>query len=322
MKIEQLKAFLSTLGVHNVSYTGGLWAQASCPLSPFTHHGGHDNNPSFGVTVGEDTSHFNCYVCSKGSLEELVQTLELYCKNQPQLAYRYNLLNARSILTQEATGVINLPEYAELTPSPYGEFQEWPEWWLDEYALYNDFTPSLNYVVSRGVWATAAKYFELHVDLEKHRVICPFRTASGRLAGARGRSFDEGCPKHLRHYDYQWNMNRNTAVTWHNESAFNLPGPMLIVEGQFDAMRIWPFHQKVMAILSAKTTPYKMRKLTACDSVVLMLDNDKTGQEKTQEWLRYLVKKGVHTGTIDIPEGRKDPGDCSDEELKIALTGL
>ena len=323
MQIDQLKAFLSTLSVYNLNWGGSKWAQCSCPLAPFTHKSGTDSNPSFGVTVGDEPSNFNCYVCAKGTLADLVGQLMLYCQKYPEQAYRYDLAKAQEILQHEHDKITVLPEYKEMVPSPYVEFQEWPEYWLEDYLPWEQHYRSKEYVLfERRVHYSVADIFGLRYDPAKDMVVSPFRTASGKLAGARGRAVDADCDKKWRHYDYPWNKVRNSGLVWFNERALNLPGPLVLVEGQFDCMRIWPFYKKVMAILSAKTTLYKQRKLTACDQVVLMLDDDKTGQDKTQEWIRYLSGHGVQVGVLSVPEGVKDAGECHDSVLKELFAGI
>jgi DNA primase len=212
-----------------------------------------------------------------------------------------------------------LPDYEELVPSPYLAYQEWPEWWLDEKMPWSHHMMAKQYVEKRGLDTLTANHFDLRYDEERKMIVCPFRDVNGKLSGARGRHlYDYG----LKHYDYAWNGVRNSHLVWFNEQALNRAGPMVIVEGQFDCMRVWAYHRKVMAILSAKTTSYKMAKLTAEDTVVLMLDNDPTGRQKVHEWTQYLGRKGVQCGVIDLPEGVKDAGEAPEEWLKETFENL
>lgn len=324
MKLDHVKALLAALGVFNVTYSGGGWAQCSCPLAPFTHAHGHDANPSFGVSVGDDRSRFNCFVCQRGSLADLLGAVDLYLQQMPQYKSRYNLGKAREILGAEEANIPVLPDYEELVPSPYTAYQAWPEWWLEQLPPWDVSGRSYDYVLHRGI-SCAATHFELHYDAKKDMLVAPIRNIAGELAGARGRAIElpgESVAKQWRHFDYAWNGVRNSHLIWFNETALDLPGPLVIVEGQFDAMRVWPHHKKVMAILSAKATPFKMAKLTGEDAVVLMLDNDLTGKTKTAEWAEYLQRKNVQVGLIDLPEGVKDAGAASEEWLHKVLADL
>lgn len=321
MKIEPLKAFMAALGVFNVNYAGGGWAQSSCPLAPWTHKSGKDANPSFGVSVGDGPSHFNCFVCSSGSLAELVQTIEMHLPTSSSLVrMRYKTVKAREILDASESDMAMLPDYEELVPSPYTQFQEWPEYWLQTFPKWDDLFEPREYVLhERKLNQDTADAFDLRYDVDRSMLVAPIRDVEGRLCGARGRRIaGEG----LKHFDYAWNNVRNSHLVWFNEMALDLLGPLVIVEGQFDAMRVWPHHPKVMAILSAKTTPYKMAKLTAMDQVVLMLDNDETGKQKTGEWAEYLQRKGVQVGIIELPEGVKDAGEAPEAWLHSTFSDL
>lgn len=323
MELPQLKLFLAALGIHNLQHSGGEWAQASCPLAPFTHKGGKDGNPSFGVSVGVGEGHFNCFVCTSGSMGALVQALEMYTKKRPEFKDRYDLKHARELLDEAKTHLAPLPKFSEFTPSPYAAFEEWPEWYLSHTEPWSKSLRATEYLDSRGVTPMVADHFELRWDEGRQTIGAPFRTASGRLAGMRGRGL-EGAK--LKHYDYTWNKVNNTGLTWFNEQAFNLPGPLIIVEGQFDAMRVWPHHRKVVAILSAKTTPYKLKKLKDVGPIALFLDNDETGINKTHGtelepgWVQKLDAMGVTNTVIEYPsETYKDPGEIPHPELQALI---
>lgn len=326
MELEQVRALLKTLGVHNLTHSGGVWAQASCPLSPFTHAGGRDGNPSFGVTIGLEESHYNCYACNRGTLTAMVQEIQMHLKRRPELADRYDLKNAFAILADEEVGLAPLPKYSEFSQSPYAEFEPWPEWFLEGFSAWDQHSLSAEYTLNtRGIAAATANHFQLRYDHNRSMIGAPFRTASGLLAGMRGRKIVQPgvAFKGLKHYDYEWNKVRNTALTWFNESAFNLPGPLVIVEGQFDLMRLWPYWRKTVAILSSKTTAYKFRKLQDAGrgGVILLLDNphvDKTASERYPEWQQMLTEKGITNFVVEYPETAtwKDPGEAPESWLK------
>jgi hypothetical protein len=333
VNIEQVKAFMATLGVFNVQYSGHGWAQASCPLAPFTHKGGKDSTPSFGIHVSDtETSNYNCFVCNSGSMSALVGTLDMYLANRPELRHRYNLAKAREILAAEESKALVLPDYEALVPSPYTEYQEWPMWWLETFPVWRMLKRSHDYVLHRNIHPDVADYFDLRYDADRDKLIAPIWDVENRLSGARGRRIElpgEVEPRTpLKHYDYSWNGVRNSHLVWFNERVMNMNGPMVIVEGQFDCMRVARYYPKVMAILSAKTTPYKMAKLSSEDEVLLMLDNDETGKAKLygqggdKGWIRNLMDKGVRVGVIELPEGAKDAGEAPEEWLKDTFSSL
>jgi hypothetical protein len=235
--------------------------------------------------------------------------------------HKYDFKAARLFLEDESKIAV-LPPYEEFTPSPYEEFHEWPEWWLSQYA---DWRFRGDYVREvRRLSDETADDFGLRWDPERQMLVAPVRTVDGVLAGARGRYVGVDKTK-LQHYDYPYRGFRNTHLVWFNERALNLDGPLLIVEGQFDAMKAHPFWPKVMAILSAKSTPYKMKKVYGQREVLLMLDNDVTGRQKmygTREesgLIHDLQRRGIRVAVIEYPtmdENHpayfKDAGDAPD----------
>lgn len=292
---------MGALGIHNVNYSGGAWAQCSCPLAPFTHKGGRDSRPSFGVSVGEERSHYNCFVCSSGTLEALLGDLEMRARGQ---THTYDFAAARLFLAEESKIAV-LPPYEEFVPSPYKAFEAWPEWWIEQYPTWSGVAKYL--YNERNLDFSTCEHFGLRWDARREMVIAPVRTADGVLAGARGRYIgkDETA---LKHYDYEHRGIRNTHLVWFNEPAFNLDGPLLLVEGQFDAMRVWRHHPKVIALLSSKTTPFKMKKVYGQREVVLMLDNDQTGRRKV--WggdgdefglVHDLQRRGIRVAVVEYP---------------------
>lgn len=76
LTVEQLMVFVrDVLGCSNVSI-GAEWVRGSCPLAPWTHVGGTDRKPSFGVTLVDGRPVYNCFACgAKGPIYKLLHTL-------------------------------------------------------------------------------------------------------------------------------------------------------------------------------------------------------------------------------------------------------
>lgn len=311
MQLEQVKQFLECLGAKPTSITE-KWVKFACPLARWTHKSGKDTNPSFGVTHGPDRSHFHCFTCYSGSLEQLLQTLELYIKDNEQLKLIYNIPLAREILTTESKLPV-LPQYQDAQASPFATFVPWPDSYLDRFDPITAFSMASAYVFEeRRITAKAALHFEVRWDEQRTMVVTPFRTSDGVLAGARGRRV---VGAGLKHYDYEYHNHRNSHLVWYHEQCLEMPGPLVIVEGQFDCMRVWPYYPKVVAMLTSDTTEYKRMKLTAQSSVVLMLDNDDTGKRKANKLLQFFDAQRIRCGVITLPEPWKDPNDADDDWL-------
>jgi len=80
----QIQVFLKTLNIWNVDERDE-WVNCSCPLAKWTHVGGHDNNPSFGVRVNSSgESIVKCWSCGHVSdLMHFLNVLRLHNKKKP-----------------------------------------------------------------------------------------------------------------------------------------------------------------------------------------------------------------------------------------------
>ena len=96
---------------------------------------------------------------------------------------------------------------------------------------------------------------------------------------------------------------------------------MIIVEGYKDVWRCWEAGVKnVVAIMGNIVTEDQIRLIMKYSyfNVVLALDNDKGGRDgilKLKEELRFLCRIQI----IQIPENRKDLGECTIEEVRLVL---
>ncbi|MGZ7196435.1 hypothetical protein ACXWOC_09640, partial [Streptococcus pyogenes] len=86
-----------------------------------------------------------------------------------------------------------------------------------------------------------------------------------------------------RHHDYNWGEGEakanNAALVWYNEGVLDTagPNPIVVVEGQVDAIVTRRVYPHVMANLTAKPVPEKMDKLVHASGVILMNDGDQPG---------------------------------------------
>ena len=129
MREGSIIKFLHALDCENID-TKGAWVQSTCPLAPYTHGGGEDTRPSFGVAINnEEESIWYCFGCSpKGQrLGKLLHTLWVASGRYPQAA-------AKVLLHEENHGLgkkRKLPEiWAEervvIAPLPVKVLQRYP----------------------------------------------------------------------------------------------------------------------------------------------------------------------------------------------------
>jgi DNA primase len=316
MTTDQAKAFLEAIRAKNIRTKNSTIVQSSCPLAKWTHQKGVDVNPSFALfcSPGEAT-HYHCFTCGNGSAEDLINSISFYSKDD--LA-TYDLKSARLILENEEF-VVPLPEYSE-GASQDQVFEEWPDWWLDSFSTVYHSVEAMDYLKTRGVDESISKEFELHYDPSRKMIVFPYWNVYGKLAGARGRSILSGVTGEKKHYDYRFNGRNNAKLVLYNEQVLNLPGPVVVVEGQFDVIRVSQRWKKVVGNLTAFVVKEKFKKLLDSDCLVHITDPDKTGIDSRAGWSDLCQKYGITYKTVDLPptnsQGEKvDPGNCHPDYL-------
>lgn len=318
LSTEQIVKFLKFLGGENPGPVGN-WVTCKCPLAYWTHKSQKDGTPSFGVNV--NSGKFNCFACLSGSLEDLLGTLELYTSQNPHPFKKFDFAGARAALEGLGIGEEDLPEYGLV--KNLEEFFPWSDYWLETFAKVSASEDASHYLEKRLVTPEVAAEFDLRWDSKRRMVVAPFRNVWGQLAGARGRCIDQFTPG-LKHFDYTFHDHNNSAMVLFNEhviaEAVAKHRPVVVVEGQFDAMAVRKVYKYVVANLTAKPTPAKLATLNNCpDGVLMMLDNDETGDKAREKWFRGL---NVPCGAVDYPREYKDPGGTPHMFLQQALSGL
>jgi len=318
MNKDQAKELLLALGAKNI-HPGTPWTKCSCPLSPWTHTHGHDHNPSFGLlTKPGEPPRFNCFTCQSGSAEELIGALEYYQGKSPISGYLPNFVKARELLELINSEVVHLPPFSEFPPTEE-EFQQWPLYWLDEFPYVDSFPEAMEYLLSREVLHSQIKDFDLRYDPERRMVLFPYYNVYGKFAGVRGRSIDLE-PK-LKHFDYRWNGVNNAKFCWFNEPCLqSSAGPLVVVEGQFDLLRVHVHWKKVVANMTAKVTDLKLKRVAQEQHIIQFPDRDATGEASVERYQSFCGQNGIRYTRIALPAGVKDPGETHPDFLMDQIT--
>jgi len=233
--------------------------------------------------------------------------------------YGINLKLATQVVDSEELLVTPLPPFSEFAQQHGKVFEEWPEWYLKTFIPAIETPAAREYLHGREVSDELMSKFDLRFDPGRSMICTPFRDVMGKLAGVRGRSIDPGAPKWRRHYDYTYNGVNNTSLTWFNEQALQLECPIIVVEGQFDAMHVWQVYEGVVGGLGAQATEYKLKMLQFAQSVLFMRDNDEAGVKSTAKDREWLESRGVKCGEVEYPSEWNDPDKVPLEWLRQVL---
>lgn len=105
------------------------------------------------------------------------------------------------------------------------------------------------------------------------------------------------------------------------ESINNTKDSTIIVcEGIMDVLRVYDAgYHNVVGALGCNITLEQIRLLSSiATDIILMLDNDIAGKIAIEKYNKMLSKR-FDVYNVSIPEGKKDPGECSIDEIKYMI---
>lgn len=314
-RVVQLLACLNSQLDPKSKRTG--WVVATCPFAPWTHETGHDNHPSFGVNLpkGGKTQIYNCFSCGEaGGLDDLVFDVRDHYRKKKDV--RYQIGKALEILVADDEEVVDfeVPEYDEPQENP-DEVIFWPEHFVQSFKSVFAFEEALEYLKTRegdyAVWQKA----DLRFDSDRRRVCFPIRDFDGKLVGLHGRHIKD---HPLPYYAYGFQDRRN-KICWFGEHWLDLDRIVVLVESVFDAASVLRIYDNVICPLSAGFSKEKVRRIDGALGYITLFDNG-TGGDRARERLSECLKSDfVH---VKPPEGCKDPGEMSVDQLKKTLDKL
>lgn len=270
-----------------------------CPLPD--HKGDRNNRGAFRVRLSSGLWHCHTH-CGGGDIVELVALME-----------GGNYAAAARALAQlevgAQTAVPHHPRAGQKAP-PRNAFSP--------YTKRLRLIPDHPWVRDRGIRPRTAQTFEagwwpLRGFLEGC-IGVRLHDPHGRPLGYAGRRV---APGQVRRFG-KWKLPRDLPkgdmlFNWHR-SLQRLRQGLIVVEGPFDAMRIWQAgFRSVVALLGARPTASQQALLASAPRIIVALDGDAAGRDGARAIARKLSPMSVRV--VDLPEGR-DPADLAEEDIR------
>ena len=165
-------------------------------------------------------------------------------------------------------------------------------------------TRAVEYFNSRKINLDSIKHFKLGYSEKQDMVTVPVYSNTGICVGFVGRSIEGKTFK-------------NSTGTPRNKILFNLNNVLykevVIVESSFDAIRLWQLGIPAIATLGANLGKMQIQLINKYVSkLILAMDQDDAGST-----LRKNISSNVSipTSTMEFPDGVKDIGDMTDEQI-------
>lgn len=319
--VQRLTTFLKLLGAdvpQQQSRAG--WVISNCPLGPWRHEGGKSGSPTFGIRRESGDPHVHCFSCGySGTAVDLVYTIRHLNKTDPQIEVSWP--HVMQIVDQfEDDFDLNLdsPDIEEVLFGAKKGVQEYPDWWLASFPKVADTMPGQAYCKARKLREPVWDALDLRFDPKENRVCFPVRSFEGKLVGLHGRAIDPDTQPRYRMYTYK---GVNNPLFWLGESWVDLSKPIVVVEGPFDLASVIQVYPNVVSPLFANPSIEKLKRMADALEWVTFLDRG-TGGDTGRKKIEAVLGADHMVTHVLPPENRKDPGECSVDELKDILGGV
>jgi DNA primase len=298
-----IKSVIKSLGIDIAGETSNDYL-SYCPFHSNRH------TPSFSISRTK-----GAYICFNPSCGETGTLTELVQKSLNKNQYE----SLRYIESKQAESVENFDEELKSMFEEKPDFVEFSQQTLDD--LYNNLGKNKHaqeYFQHRGINLDSMHYFKLGYSSNLGMVIVPVHSPDGIPVGLVGRSISE------KKFKNSNNLPRSKTM-FNIHRAKRVGDKVIIVESTFDAIRI---HQagfpNVVATLGGHISHDNIKLLNRYfNTIILMTDADEAGRELGLSIASKLKNKNIlwssHSYGKIYPNGAKDAGDMSDEDIKTCI---
>jgi hypothetical protein len=319
MNRDQTVKFLELLKAENIQpIKRGGWVISRCPLGPWRHEHGESSAEVFGIKIEPGDAPTHCFSCDwHGSMGDLVMTMRHLNKVNPAVDVKWG--DASRMVEQaelEQEFCWDSPDIEELLFGEKAKPHVFPDWWLDSFPRWDEIGWAVEYLQERNCPPSIADALDLRADTAQQRVCFPVRDFRGQLMGLHGRAVHPDVDPRYRMYTQ---AGKNNPRIWLGESWIDLDKPILVVEGPFDLTSVARVYRNVTSPLFANPSQDKLKRMADALEWVTLLDRG-VGGDAGREKIDKVLHKDHIVHHVSPPEGRKDPGACSVEELVEVLS--
>ncbi len=174
------------------------------------------------------------------------------------------------------------------------------------------------YFFDRGFTKELMKEFSIGRDLDNKTITIPVFNVDNTLAGVIGRYISAKRKKNQR-YKIYFDFERG-SVLYPMNKAQPLNDTIIIVEGQFDAIRMYDLgYTNTFALMTNQMSKRQADIVCSiCSTVIWIGDNDDRGIEGREKAYKMLKNK-ITFKVVDYPDYGKDVCDWSSDDIKCML---
>lgn len=295
MRQDDIIQFLRVLGVHSIDLSSdGEWVTSSCPLASFSHIGGVDSRPSFGIKINDGgESSYNCFTCGTGSLFSLVHRLQWTTGISDEAHDIFLMCEAVHSESIRTVPSLDYPEpyvsfpCEEIVPEPV------PGYVLEEFQLLMEADNfegrrCREWLEGRGIDLSLADEYSLRISPEHNAIIFPIVDVDGLTYYLHARSrlakdFFFLTPVMCGHPELSWGR----RDWWFGIQSVDWLKPVILVESETDLLRLRSLG--VGNILASCGSPGRAKLGRILSDLVYMgYDSDLSGVRYCRKTIKHL----------------------------------
>ncbi len=276
-----------------------------------------ESNPSAGVSISKQIFHcFSCHATGGFSwllFKSLPDEFKSTIQAEEFILTRYGV----DLSAEDLSWTQNLKRYDDFINTVKESRFEMPRVKL---APFKSGKETYEYFYDRGFTKQTVKDFMIGRDLVNETVTIPVFWEDDVLAGILGRYIDPNRKHNQRYKIYDF----NTGALLYPINKFKvIDDSIILVEGTLDA--IWMHqhgHFNTLATFTNSISGAQAEFVKSnCRKVIDMSDADLMGDTATKIYRKRLEKDLLFlTVKHAYPEGKKDPCDCTGEEIEYMLS--
>ena len=272
-----------------------------CPY----HKDGQERNPSMGIRKSDGMAH--CLACGVvRSLPEMI--CDCFNETDKSFGHKWLAQNFLSIGVEERGNIVldysrtNNADVSDVVLSTVTEKE------LDSYRYVHP------YMYERGLTDDIIEEFDIGYDKATDSITFPVKDVNGKCLFVARRQIK------TKRFDIPKGIDKPLYGLYEVDNisfagSDDLLDEIYVCEGLFDCLRLWCNYRYAVAGFDCLFSDYQIRQLESLltRKLVLALDNDEAGKQATER-LKSKIKCKI-ISTVVLPKGRKDIGECTDEEI-------
>lgn len=260
----------------------------------------HNNRNTPACEVDKEKGLFICFSCGEnGTLMDIAMKTT-----------KRSYFEASRLINNAAKEIDFAKQIFNTTNKSNEKFEEFDSVLITR--LHNDCLSSersLHYWSGRGISSESINTFYLGYSENQDMVIVPVQTDTGMFVGFVARSI-EG-----KSFKNSTNLPRSKVLFNLNRCKFS---EIIVVESSFDAIKLHQMGFSAVATLGANVSREQLRLLEKyATKIILAPDSDDAGQGFVKKITENIKTREI--SLIKIPDGKKDIGDMTKEEILSAM---